>query len=81
MRLLDNNSIKIAGVRDFEWAPTKTPGEKRPGKEEEYMLCYWTPEIGNSPAKVALMNVPSKEVVRTKNLFSVSDVPPVFEYS
>jgi translation initiation factor 3 subunit B len=74
MGLLDNNSIKIPGIRDFEWAPTQIPGEKKPGTEEQHMLCYWTPEQGNSPAKVALMNIPSKEVVRTKNLFNVSDV-------
>lgn len=74
MRLVENNSVKIPGVRDFEWAPSRIPGENFKGKEEEHMLCYWTPEIGNSPAKVALMNVPSKEVFRTKNLFNVSDV-------
>jgi len=76
MKLLDNNSIKISGVRDFEWAPARIPGEKKPGTVEQHMLCYWTPEEGNSPAKVALLSIPSKEVVRTKNLFNVSDVPP-----
>jgi translation initiation factor 3 subunit B len=81
MRLLENNSIKIAGVRDFEWAPTRIPGEKKPGAEEQHMLCYWTPEQGNSPAKVALMNIPSKEIVRTKNLFNVSDVFSTLLYS
>jgi len=74
MRLLDSNSIKIPGVKDFEWAPTRIPREKKTGADEQYMLCYWTPEQGNSPAKVALMSIPSKETVRTKNLFSVSDV-------
>lgn len=78
MRLLDNNSIKIAGAKDFEWAPSRIPGEKKSGGEvEQHMLCYWMPEQGNSPAKVALMNIPSKEVVRTKNLFNVSDVCPL----
>jgi len=77
MRLMDNNSIKIPGVKDFEWAPSKIPGEKRAGVEEQEMLCFWTPEQGNSPAKVALMNIPSKEIVRTKNLFNVSDVYPL----
>jgi translation initiation factor 3 subunit B len=76
MKLLDNNSIKIAGVRDFEWAPSRIPGEKKPGAVEQHMLCYWTPEQGNSPAKVALLNIPSKETVGTKNLFNVSDVSP-----
>ena len=75
MRLLDNTSIKLPGVKDFEWAPSKIPGEKKPNAEEQAMLCYWMPEEGNSPAKVAIMNIPSKEVVRTKNLFNVSDVP------
>jgi translation initiation factor 3 subunit B len=75
MKLLDNNSIKVPGVRDFEWAPARIPGEKKAGAVEQHMLCYWTPEQGNSPAKVALLNIPSKEVVSTKNLFNVSDVP------
>jgi uncharacterized protein with WD repeat len=81
MRLLDNNSIKITGVRDFEWAPSKIPGEKKAGVEEQHMMCYWMPEQGNSPAKVALMNIPSKEVVRTKNLFNVSDVRSLLRVS
>jgi translation initiation factor 3 subunit B len=71
MNLLDKTSIKIEGVMDFEWAPA-TP--KRDGvKKYEQLFCYWTPEIGSNPAKVGLMSIPSKEVVRTLNLFSVTD--------
>ncbi|KAM0339897.1 hypothetical protein ACHAPU_010729 [Fusarium lateritium] len=71
MNLLDKTSIKIDGVVDFDWAPA-TP--KRDGvKEYEQLFCYWTPEIGSNPAKVGLMSVPSKQVVRSLNLFSVSD--------
>ncbi|KAG9206294.1 hypothetical protein B5807_01703 [Epicoccum nigrum] len=71
MNLLDKSSIKIEGVVDFEWAPA-TP--KREGiKTYEQLFCYWTPELGSNPAKVGLMSIPSKEVVRTRNLFNVSD--------
>jgi translation initiation factor 3 subunit B len=71
MNLLDKTSIKIDGVVDFDWAPS-TP--QREGiKTYEQLICFWTPEIGSNPAKVGLMSIPSKEVVRSLNLFSVSD--------
>jgi translation initiation factor 3 subunit B len=71
MGLLDKTSIKIDGVMDFEWAPA-TP--HREGiKTYEQLFCYWTPELGSNPAKVGLMSIPSKEIVRTLNLFSVTD--------
>ena len=72
MGLLGKTSVRIDGVMDFEWAPA-TP--RREGvKNYEQLLCFWTPEIGSSPARVGLMSIPSKEVVRTRNLFNVSDV-------
>lgn len=71
MGLLDKTTIKIEGVKDFDWAPATV---KREGiKDYEQLFCYWTPEIGSNPAKVGLMSIPSKEVVRSLNLFSVSD--------
>jgi translation initiation factor 3 subunit B len=72
MVLLDKTSIKIDGIMDFEWAPGTV---QRDGiKTYEQLFCYWTPEIGSNPAKVGLMSIPSKEIVRTRNLFNVSDV-------
>ncbi|KAG5956484.1 Translation initiation factor 3 subunit b [Claviceps cyperi] len=71
MNLLDKTSIKIEGVMDFDWAPASP---QRDGvKSYEQLFCYWTPEIGSNPAKVGLMSIPSKEIVRSLNLFSVSD--------
>lgn len=71
MGLLDKTTIKVDGVMDFDWAPA-TP--KRDGiKTYEQLFCYWTPEIGSNPAKVGLMSIPSKQVIRSLNLFSVSD--------
>ena len=71
MNLLDKTSIKIEGIRDFEWAPARPQREGIKAKEQ--LLCYWTPEIGSNPAKVGLMSLPSKEIVRTRNLFNVTD--------
>lgn len=71
MNLLDKTTIKIEGVMDFEWSPA-TP-HREGVKTYEQLFCYWTPEIGGNPAKVGLMSVPSKEVVRTLNLFNVTD--------
>ena len=71
MNLLEKTTIKIEGVKDFEWAPA-TP--QRDGvRTYEQLFCYWTPEIGSNPAKVGLMSIPSKEIVRTRNLFNVTD--------
>ena len=71
MNLMDKTSIKIEGVMDFEWCPTNPQRDNI--REYEQLLCYWTPEMGSNPAKVGLMSIPSKEIVRTRNLFNVSD--------
>ncbi|KAI9883482.1 MAG: Translation initiation factor 3 subunit b [Watsoniomyces obsoletus] len=71
MELMDKASIRIEGVVDFEWAPTSP--QRDAVKKYEQLFCYWTPELGSNPAKVGLMTIPSKEIVRTRNLFNVSD--------
>jgi translation initiation factor 3 subunit B len=40
----------------------------------ENMLAYWVPEVANQPARVTLLALPSRTQLRTKNLFSVSEV-------
>jgi translation initiation factor 3 subunit B len=88
MSLLGKKSVKIEGVVDFEWCPlgdrdrdeeaeSKKDPKKTPKKERENMLAYWTPEISNQPARVTLMSFPSRTVLRSKNLFNVSDVSSV----
>ncbi|KAK4192367.1 Eukaryotic translation initiation factor 3 subunit B [Podospora australis] len=71
MNLLDKTAVKLDGVMDFDWAPATV---QRDGvKTYEQLFCFWTPEIGSNPARVGLMSIPSKEVVRSLNLFNVSD--------
>ncbi|KAH9897363.1 eukaryotic translation initiation factor 3 [Xylariomycetidae sp. FL2044] len=71
MGLLDKTTVKIEGVMDFEWAPAKP--QREGVKQYEQLFCFWTPEIGSNPAKVGLMSIPSKQIVRSLNLFSVTD--------
>jgi translation initiation factor 3 subunit B len=87
MGLLGKKSIKIEGVVDFEWCPlgdrdreedaaNLSSGGKNPGKkvERENILAYWVPEVANQPARVSLMSIPSRTVLRSKNLFNVTEV-------
>lgn len=76
MGLLDKKSIKIEGVQDFEWCPMsdKDVEAKKQGKGKPSMFAYWQPEAVNQPARVNLMAVPSREILRSKNLFNVTDV-------
>ncbi|PSR92210.1 hypothetical protein PHLCEN_2v4740 [Hermanssonia centrifuga] len=80
MRLNDKKSIKIDGVVDFEWCPhgdkDKEDAEKAiaAGKKvKENMLAYWTPEVANQPARVSVINFPSRAILRQKNLFNVTE--------
>ena len=75
MGLLDKKSIKIEGVQDFDWCPMseKDWAARKEGKGKECMLVYWTPEAQNQPARVNLMAIPSRKILRSKNLFNVTD--------
>lgn len=63
MGLLDKKSLKVENVVDFCWSPT------------DPLLSLFVPEGGggNQPARVSLVSIPSREELRQKNLFSVSD--------
>lgn len=86
MGLLEKKSIAIDGVVDFEWCPlgdkdreaieawgdgTNPPKGAR--KPRDNMLAFWVPEVANQPARASVMSIPSREIVRSKNLFNVSD--------
>jgi translation initiation factor 3 subunit B len=79
MGLLEKKSLKIEGVADFEWCPMsdKDWAARKAGKGKECMIAYWTPEATNQPARVNLMAIPSRTVLRSKNLFNVTEVSGV----
>ncbi|XP_008786288.2 eukaryotic translation initiation factor 3 subunit B-like [Phoenix dactylifera] len=61
--LIDKKSLKVENVVDFNWSPT------------DPIIALFVPELGggNQPARVSLVQIPGKEELRQKNLFSVSD--------
>ncbi|XP_065899140.1 eukaryotic translation initiation factor 3 subunit B-like [Dysidea avara] len=59
--MLDKKSIVVPSIKDFSWSPT------------DNTIAYWVPEIGQIPAKVTLIEIPSRNEIRTKNLFLVQD--------
>ncbi|KAI8909825.1 eukaryotic translation initiation factor eIF2A-domain-containing protein [Gorgonomyces haynaldii] len=59
MGLIDKKSIKIDQLQEFQWSPS------------DHLIAYWTPEEGNIPARVTVIKIPTREIVRTKNLFGV----------
>ncbi|KAG9017120.1 Translation initiation factor 3 subunit b [Tulasnella sp. 427] len=83
MGLVDKKSVKVEGIVEFDWcplvadeddvAPAQKGKDKKAKKERENFFAYWTPEIVNQPARVTLMGFPSRNVLRTKNLFNVAD--------
>ncbi|KAL8278171.1 hypothetical protein RQP46_009344 [Phenoliferia psychrophenolica] len=87
MQLLGKKSVKIDGVVDFEWAPLNdkereeldaersgTAEKKKAGTlPRENIIAFWTPEVANQPARVTLMTLPSRTMLRSKNLFNVHD--------
>jgi len=47
--------------RDFSWSPT------------DNIIAYWTSEENDLPARVTLIEVPSRNSLCIKNLFTVAD--------
>jgi len=60
--LLEKKSIKIQAVKDFSWSPT------------DNTLAYWVPENGDVPARVTLLDIPSRFEKKCKNIFNVADI-------
>lgn len=62
MGLLDKKSFKIPDVQEAHWCPTAN------------IIAYWVPEKDNIPAKVALLEIPSRKLIREKHLYNVADI-------
>jgi len=59
--LLDKKSIKVDGLKGFSWSPS------------DPILAYWVAEDKDVPARVVIMEIPSRNELRVKNLFNVAD--------
>ncbi|CAF92736.1 unnamed protein product, partial [Tetraodon nigroviridis] len=61
MGLLEKKSLKISGIKDFSWSPG------------DNIIAFWVPEDKDIPARVTLMQLPSRQEIRVRNLFNVVD--------
>ncbi|KAL1494447.1 hypothetical protein ABEB36_010045 [Hypothenemus hampei] len=59
--LLEKKSIKINGIKDFNWSPS------------DNVVAYWVAEDKDVPASVTLLEIPNRNEIRKKNLFNVAD--------
>ena len=59
--LLDKKSMKIEGLKGFSWSP------------KDNIIAYWVAEQKDVPARVVLLELPSRRELRVKNLFNVAD--------
>lgn len=60
--LLNKNPIKLSNpITSFRWSPS-----------ENILACY-VPEVENSPARVALLNMPDRRELNQKILYGVTD--------
>jgi len=60
MGLLDKKSLLVEGIHEFQWSPKAN------------ILACWAPEQTNSPAHVDLIEIPTRNKLRQKNLFNVT---------
>jgi len=67
MKLLDRRSLSTNGIHEFQWSPG------------ENIIAYWAPEVGNAPAHVDLVSIPSRKSLRQKNLFNVTKCSMVWQ--
>jgi translation initiation factor 3 subunit B len=74
MNLHEKKSIKIEAVKDFKWSPLPELSNSGKVKQSDLLLSYWTPENGNMPARVSVMRLADRSVIRNKNLFNVAKV-------
>jgi len=58
---MDKKSLVVKGIRDFSWSP------------KEYRIVYWVPEMGQIPAKIIIVEIPSRKEISTKSRHLVSD--------
>lgn len=60
--LLDKKALKIVGIRGYSWSPS------------DNIIAFWVASDDNvRPARVVLMDMPSKTEIRSKQLFNVAD--------
>lgn len=66
-KLLDSRSLVANGIQEFQFSPKAN------------IVACWSPESGNSPAHVDIVELPSRTKMRQKNLFNVTKCSMVWQ--
>lgn len=61
VNLLDRKSVLTKDVLDFVWSPRTN------------LFSYWSPAVGNYPARVNILRIPDRQEICSKNFFDVTD--------
>lgn len=61
-KIIDKKSFKFPGVRDFNWSPAQS------------CFAAFMPSFEQNPARVVIVEVPSRKELKQKNLVNVADV-------
>lgn len=72
MTLLDKKIMSIQGLQDFQFAPAGVCLATNKKDDLSHVISYWTPEQDNQSAKICLVEVPSRKLLRSVNIFQVS---------
>lgn len=65
-KLNDSRSIRAPGARAISFAPAASGATGN-------LLAYWSPEREPHPATIIIMAIPSREMVRQRNVFNVEE--------
>jgi translation initiation factor 3 subunit B len=63
MQLLDQKSIAAKEVLEFVWSPKSTSN----------LISYWCPAVGNHPALISILELPSRREISSRKMFDVTD--------
>ncbi|KAM9967371.1 hypothetical protein ACTFIW_001455 [Dictyostelium discoideum] len=61
MNLLDDKIFEVKGIKDFSWSPT------------DLSLAYFVPASDPLPAKICLVEMPSKKLLAEKSIWGATD--------
>lgn len=67
MQLVDKKSIPTKEIIDFSWSPKSN------------LISYWSPAVGNHPAVINIIKIPSKDLLCSRKFFDVVECKMIWQ--
>lgn len=67
MQLVDKKSIPTKDIIDFSWSPRNN------------LISYWSPAVGNHPATINIIEIPSKNSICSRKFFDVVECKMIWQ--